>query len=156
MPCKSATLVSGTSYRWDDEALRLIATHNTPPAFAEARRLSPPYRPDPKPGLGRMIPTMTLVQVADLAAEEGYIERRDPGIVEAVELGGVRTALIVPMLKENELIGALVVQRQEVRSFTDKQIELVQKLRQPSRHRHRERAAAQRTPRGTGAANSNF
>src|SRR5271170_4891456 len=116
----------GSIYRWDDEALRLVATHNTPPAFAEARRRSPSYCPYAKTPLGRMIATKTLVQVADLAAEEGYIERRDPGIVEAAELGGVRAALIVPMLKENELVGALVVQRQEVRPFTDKQIELVQ------------------------------
>ena len=47
-------------------------------------------------------------------------------IVAAVELGGVRTVLAVPMLKENELIGAFTVYRQEVRPFTDKQIALVQ------------------------------
>ena len=45
--------------------------------------------------------------------------------VEAVELGGVRTALYVPMLKEDELIGDFTLSRQEVRPFTDKQIELV-------------------------------
>ena len=55
----------------------------------------------------------------------GYIEQRDPGYVAAVELGGVRTFLAVPMLKENELIGVFTVYRQEVRPFTDKQIELV-------------------------------
>jgi two-component system, NtrC family, sensor kinase len=47
-------------------------------------------------------------------------------MVAAVELGSVRTFLVVPMLKENELIGAFYVARQEVRSFTDKQIALVQ------------------------------
>ena len=51
--------------------------------------------------------------------------QRDPTIVAGVELGGVRTFVAVPMLKENELIGALIVYRQEVRPFTDKQIELV-------------------------------
>ena len=69
--------------------------------------------------------TKTVVHVADLAAEQAYIEQRDPATVAAVELGGVRTFLAVPMLKENELIGAFALYRQEVRPFTDKQIELV-------------------------------
>jgi len=56
--------------------------------------------------------------------EETYKER-DPGMVEAVELAGMRTYLGVPMLKENDLIGVLTLYRQEVRPFTDKQIELV-------------------------------
>ena len=60
-----------------------------------------------------------------MQAEQAYIERRDPPIVAAVELGGVRTFLAVPMLKENELIGAFTLYRQEVRPFTDKQIALV-------------------------------
>ena len=60
------------------------------------------------------------------AAEQAYIEDRDPPAVAAVELGGVRTILAVPMLKDNELIGAFTVYRQEVRPFTDKQIDLVQ------------------------------
>src|SRR5262249_17954342 len=55
-----------------------------------------------------------------------YIERRDAGMVAAVELGGAHTAIAVPMVKENELIGAFLLYRQEVCPFTDKQIELVQ------------------------------
>jgi GAF domain-containing protein len=54
-----------------------------------------------------------------------YAEIRDPNAVAAVELGGIRTFVAVPMTKENELIGAIVVYRQEVRPFTDKQIALV-------------------------------
>ena len=72
-----------------------------------------------------MVTTKTLVHVADYAAEQAYIEQRDPATVAAVELGGVRTYLAVPMLKENELIGTFTLSRQEVRPFTDKQIELV-------------------------------
>ena len=60
-----------------------------------------------------------------LAALAAYTEQRDPDVVAAVELGGIRTFVAVPMLKENKLIGALIVYRQDVRPFTDKQIELV-------------------------------
>jgi GAF domain-containing protein len=114
----------GNIYRWDGDTLHLIATHNTPPAFAEARRRSHP-RLGPKTPIGRMVATKTVSHVADLAADQGYIEQSVPGIVAAVELGGVRTFLAVPMLKDNELIGAFILYRQEVRPFTDKQIALV-------------------------------
>ena len=114
----------GNIYRWDGDALQLVATHNTPPAFAEARRRSHP-RLGLKTPIGRMVATKTVSHVADLAADQGYIEQSVPGIVAAVELGGVRTFLAVPMLKDNELIGAFILYRQEVRPFTDKQIALV-------------------------------
>ena len=67
-----------------------------------------------------------MIHIADLSVDRAYIERRQQRVVDAVELGGVRTALVVPMLKENELIGAFTIYRQEVRPFTDKQIALVQ------------------------------
>ena len=114
----------GNIHRWDGNALHLMATHNTPSAFAEYRGHSP-WHPKPRNAVGRTIATKTVVHVADLAAEEAYTERRDPSYVAAVELGGVRTFLAVPMLKENELIGVFTVYRQEVRPFTDKQIALV-------------------------------
>ena len=72
-----------------------------------------------------MAATKSVVHLSDLAEEQGYIERTNPVFVAAVELGGARTLLLVPMLKESELIGAFVLVRQEVRPFTDKQIELV-------------------------------
>jgi GAF domain-containing protein len=72
-----------------------------------------------------MLAAKTVLHVEDLAADERYTNQRDPHIVAGVELGGVRTFVAVPMIKDNELIGALVVYRQEVRPFTDKQIELV-------------------------------
>ena len=71
-----------------------------------------------------MIATKMFVHVPDLAAELAYAAR-DPWIVDGVELAGVRTLLIVPMLKQNELIGAFTIYRQEIRPFTDKQIEIV-------------------------------
>ena len=115
----------GNIHRWDGDALHLMATHNTPPAFAEYRRRST-WRPNPTNAVGRAIATKTIVHIADLTAEAPYAEQRDPGYVAAVELGGIRTLLAVPMLKENELIGVFTVYREEVRPFTDKQIELVQ------------------------------
>ena len=115
----------GNIFRWDRNALALVATHNIPPAFAELRRRLP-FRPGPDNPIGRMVATKAVVHVADLAAEQRYVERRDPAMIAAVELGGVRSFVAVPMLKEGELIGALIVYRQEVRPFTDKQIALVQ------------------------------
>jgi GAF domain-containing protein len=115
----------GNIYRWDGEALHLVATRNTPPAVAaEARRRSQ-YRRNPKTVTGRMLETKAVVHIADLAAESAYIEERHPAFVAGVELGGVRTILAVPMLKGDKLIGSFTVYRQEVRSFTGKQIALV-------------------------------
>jgi len=65
------------------------------------------------------------VHVFDAATNETYTQRRDMTVVAAVELGGIRSSLVVPMLKEEELVGAFIVSRQEVRAFTDKQIALV-------------------------------
>ena len=117
----------GNIYRWDGEALYLLASHNTPPALAEARKRLP-LRPNPESPVGRMVAPQSSVSLADLAALPGYIDRSNPDAVAAVELGGVRTSLLVPMLKEDELIGSFTVYRQEVRPFTDKQIALVTSL----------------------------
>ena len=93
-------------------------------AFAEALKQTPHFRPSSSVGV-RMVTTKSAVQVTDLAADPDYVERRSPFIVASVELGDLRTVLAVPMLKGNELIGAFMLCRQEVRPFTDKQIELV-------------------------------
>ena len=113
----------GNIYRWNGDALQLMASHNAPAAFAEMRGRSPNL-PGPQTPAGRMIATKTLVHVPDLAAYPAYAER-DPWTVSGVELAGVRTLLVVPMLKEEELVGGFTIYRQEVHPFTDKQIELV-------------------------------
>ena len=111
----------GNIYRWDGELLHSLAAYNTPPALAEFRR-----RSALRPSLTRhMVETKTATHVVDLAVDPDYVERRTPSNVAAVELGGVRSFLSVPLLKENELIGSFALYRQEVRPFTDKQIELV-------------------------------
>jgi GAF domain-containing protein len=111
----------GNIYRWDGEALHLLAAHETPAALVEVRRRSA-FRPTAS--VRHMVATRTVAHIVDLAASEDYVERH-PGAVTAVELGGVRTALLVPLLKEDELIGSFTICRQEVRPFTDKQIALV-------------------------------
>jgi GAF domain-containing protein len=117
---------SGNIFRWDGEVFHHVSAHNTPLAFTEARRLLQSHRPDPTTPLGRMVASRSVIHIADLSVDQAYIERRQQRVVDAVELGGVRTALVVPMLKENELIGAFTMNREEVRQFTHKQIELVQ------------------------------
>jgi signal transduction histidine kinase/putative methionine-R-sulfoxide reductase with GAF domain len=72
-----------------------------------------------------MLASKAHVHIADLTLERGFIER-DPSFVAAVELGGARSALAVPMVKEGKIVGAFALARQEVRPFTEKQIELVQ------------------------------
>ena len=113
----------GNIYRWDGKALNLVATHNTPPAFAEARGRST-LRPGSNSLIGRMLATKAVVHIADVAATPAY-EQRVPETVEAVELGGVRTILGVPMQLERELIGSFTLYRKEVSPFTDKQVALV-------------------------------
>jgi signal transduction histidine kinase len=114
----------GNLYRCDGDDLRLVATYNTPVAFVEARSRSPLGLNQNNP-IADMLRAKTVLHVDDLAQDERYTNQRDPRIVAGVELGGVRTFVAVPMLKDNELIGALVVYRQEVHPFTYKQIELL-------------------------------
>ncbi|MEA2817530.1 MAG: hypothetical protein QOI93_5288, partial [Rhodospirillaceae bacterium] len=113
----------GTLYLCADEGFRAVAMHNAPPAFAEAR--ASVVHPRQDTSLWRAANTKQVAQIADVTTSRGYVER-DPFVVTAVALGGYRTVLSVPMLKENELIGVISIYRTEVRSFTEKQIELVQ------------------------------
>jgi GAF domain-containing protein/anti-sigma regulatory factor (Ser/Thr protein kinase) len=115
----------GTMYLREGDAFRIVAQHGAPPAFVEACLREPLVRPTPESAIARTVRTRQAAQIADLRAEEGY-RRRVPRIVAAVEQGGVRTVLSVPMLKEDELVGTVAIYRAEVRPFTDKQIELVQ------------------------------
>jgi class 3 adenylate cyclase len=115
----------GNIYRWDGDALRLAAAHNTPAADAEHRRRLPLRLNQMPESLRRMVAAREPIQVEDILALADDVKKRNPVLVEAAELGGIRTVLNVPMLKEDQLVGAFIVSRQEVRPFTDKQIELV-------------------------------
>jgi adenylate cyclase len=115
----------GNIYRWNGECLSLVAAHNTPPAFLEAGKHTELHfdRNDP---VARVIKHKKLVHVPDMTQESEYLERDNERLVAGVELAGIRTFLVVPMLKEDELIGTFHLSRQEVRPFDEKQIELVQ------------------------------
>jgi signal transduction histidine kinase len=112
----------GNVFRLEGDTLHLVASHNTPAALIEARRR---VRLNPKLPFGRMVATKVAVQVADIMAEEAYTVQRDPRLVAPVEIGGARTVLVVPLLKEGEVIGAFSLYRQEVRTFSDQQVELL-------------------------------
>jgi two-component system NtrC family sensor kinase len=114
----------GNIYTWDGEALYLVAWHNTPPAFA-AYRTKGPFRPSATSLIGKMVRTKSVMHVPDAADNVDYTERRDPSLVAAIELGGVRTYLGMPMMRENEVIGAITIFRQDVRPFTEKQIAML-------------------------------
>ena len=116
----------GVLYRCEGEALRAVAMHGAPQAFVEERRRNPLIRPPPQTALGRVMATKQPVQIADVVNEPHYFDAPSGySAVVLTKLSGARTVLAVPMLKENELVGAFVIFRQEVRPFTDKQIELV-------------------------------
>ena len=114
----------GSIYRYDGQVFHSLATHNTPGAYAEARKRLPQVPPHPKSMFGQIVATKSVIHFADTLEQAAYRESV-PSTVAAAELGGVRTALGVPMLKENELIGAFTLFRHEVRPFTEKQIALV-------------------------------
>ena len=114
----------GTMYLYEADEYRAVATHNAPAAYAETRTRDPFVRPPSDVPLGRIVITKEAVQIADIKTTRSYIDG-DPFVVAAVADAGYRTVLAVPMLKEHELIGAIAIQRQEVRPFNDRQIELI-------------------------------
>jgi len=114
----------GTLYLREGQAFRLVGQHNAPAAYVQERRRNPLLlRPIAGSALGRVVATKQPAQIADVQAEPVY--HTDPARADYLKLTGARTLITVPMLKENELVGAIAIYRQEVHPFTDKQIELV-------------------------------
>jgi GAF domain-containing protein len=113
----------GALFLFEGDAWRAVALHSAaPPLFIEARQRHPVFPIIPGTALGRVTATKQVVQIADVRAESAYL---DSSVKLGIETGDIRTVLSVPMLKEGELVGAFNLFHQEVRQFTDKQIELV-------------------------------
>ena len=113
----------GNLFLYDDGAYRAVAMHNAPEAYANLRTRGP-IRPSPENALGRLALTKEAVQITDLMLDDAY-KKGTPLAVSGVEQAGIRTLLAVPLLKDEHLLGAIVIYRQEVRRFSDKQIDLV-------------------------------
>jgi signal transduction histidine kinase len=113
----------GALFRFEDGAVRAAAMLGVPLAFAEFWQRGP-HRPGPQTALGRVMLIQRTVHIADVKVAPAYLER-EPIFVAAVELGGFRTILNVPMLKNDEIVGVFAIYRQEVCPFSDKQVALV-------------------------------
>ena len=109
---------------YDNGMLRVVSMHNVPRAFVEHRRERPLLYPSPHSAIGRVVATKQLLHIPDYAEDSAY-KQRDPAAVNLVELAGARTLVTTPMLKDEKLIGTISIYRQEVRPFTNKQVELV-------------------------------
>jgi GAF domain-containing protein len=116
----------GVLFRSERDALRTVALHDAPLAYAEERRRNPVIRPSPENVLGRALATKQTLQIADIRDEPASNQAASgTTTAQMAQLAGARTVVAVPMLKDNELVGAIVVYRQEVRPFTDRQIALL-------------------------------
>ena len=108
----------------EGEVFRIAAMYNAPPAFAEQRRVAPILQVNPRSALARVVAEKRFLQIEDVAEHPLYKEQV-PQYVDLVEKAKARTLLVAPLLKEDEVVGVFAIYRQEVRPFTDKQIELV-------------------------------
>ena len=117
----------GTLYLYEGGTFRGVAIHHSKQSYVDFWRRNRVVELKNNPGipLDRVANTKQIVHIPDLRTDPSYIRKYDR-IVALVEAAGVRTFVSVPMLKDDELIGAINMYRQEVQPFTDKQIELVQ------------------------------
>jgi GAF domain-containing protein len=123
-----------TLYLRDGNAFQAAAILNSPPAYADMRRRGP-VRPDSGTALARMLKTKKAVHIPDITADQGYIDRQ-PLFITAVELGGFRAMLCVPMLKDNDVIGAINIYRQEAPAVRRQADRIACKFCEPSHHRY--------------------
>jgi two-component system, NtrC family, sensor kinase len=115
--------VIGGMFLYEIGGFRSVAMLNVTPEFGEIWRREA-LHPAPTTALARLVQTKTVIQIDDIIEHEGYA-RGEALHVATVDVFGARTVVAVPMLKEDELLGAIVVFRREPRSFTEKQLGLV-------------------------------
>jgi GAF domain-containing protein len=109
---------------YDGERFHAAHLHDVPPGYRRFWEQYGPITPSPNTGLGRLALTKQVAHIPDLKADPAYAQR-EPLRVVTVEEAGARTFLSVPLLKDNELIGAIVIYRQEVWPFAENQIDLI-------------------------------
>jgi signal transduction histidine kinase len=116
----------GNLFLYEGGTFRAVAVHAGPESFVEWLKEDPLIAPSDHPHipLAHIAETKEVVHIPDVTATQAYAER-DSRIVPLAEAAGARTLLAVPMLKEGQLIGAIIIYRQEVRPFSDKHVELV-------------------------------
>jgi GAF domain-containing protein len=107
-----------------------------PEPFIQFRRRYPIIKPDRRHPLARVADSKQALQIADLRTEVLYLEK-DPSFIAMVDFAGARTLVIVPLLKENDVLGEITIFRQEVRPFTEKQIDLVKNFATQAGDRNR-------------------
>src|SRR5215472_10725781 len=114
----------GHIYRWTKDGFHVAAMRGEPAAYEELVRKRMPWRPGAHAASVQAMERKEPVQVADMKETYGY-SAREAATVAAVEIGGIRTILCVPMLRENEAIGVIIIYRREVRPFSQSHIDLV-------------------------------
>jgi len=125
---EKATSLCGAAFGvlWivDSDQIRAAASHEVPIAYQDFLT-NEPSSPGPRSGVAQTIREKSVLHFVDAAAGEAY-RSGDPFAVAAVELGGVRTLLNAPLIKDGNVLGILAIYRKEVRPFTDKQIALLE------------------------------
>jgi two-component system, NtrC family, sensor kinase len=126
---ENATRVCGANFGmmqlWNGETFSTAAAYNVPPAFAALREGKPIHVHHPQSGLSTVLTSHQVVHIHDVTKGAAYLGG-DPNVIQLADIGGARTVVLVPMLKEEEFVGVFTIYRQEVRPFTEKQIALVE------------------------------